>query len=214
MEAKDYYKILDLPPSATLPEIKKSYRKLALQYHPDKNAGNPYYAVIFSDIQEAYEVLCNPSKKEYYLQQRWYYHSIGKRKQPAIITPAAVLKQVLDLEKYIYRLDHFRMDKEGLYNYILSIIPDTVIEKLNTFHDLETNEKIVQVLLACSKPLDLSFIYLLQKQITKIHISDSATAEINQYIVKRKKTHKNERFRIWIILLLVILICLLIFSQS
>jgi len=49
---KDYYRILELDPSATLPEIKKAYRKLAQQYHPDKNSGDPYPAAQFAEIKE------------------------------------------------------------------------------------------------------------------------------------------------------------------
>ena len=113
MHLKDYYQLLGLQPSATLPEIKKAYRRLALQYHPDKNQNDPYATAQFTAIKEAYEVLTNPAKKEYYLQQRWYEQSIGKRKKEAVITPVAVLLQSLELEKYVSTIDVFRLDKEG-----------------------------------------------------------------------------------------------------
>lgn len=64
MHLKDYYKLLELEPSATLPEIKKAYRRLALLHHPDKTGNDPYSAAQFSDIKEAYEVLTNPTKKK------------------------------------------------------------------------------------------------------------------------------------------------------
>src|SRR3954470_16298100 len=111
MELKDYYKILELEPSATLTEIKKAYRRLAQQYHPDKNSNQEYAHTYFTEIKEAYEVLSNPSKKEIYLQQRWYQQSTGKKEftsEP--LTPPRILKQVLDLNKYVSSLDNFRMD--------------------------------------------------------------------------------------------------------
>src|SRR5260221_11419015 len=116
MQLKDYYKILELEPSATLAEIKKAYRRLAQQYHPDKNSNEQYSLVYFSEIKEAYEVLTNPSKKENYLQQRWYQQSLGKKEfstQP--VTPVTILKQLLELDKYVSGLDIFRMDKARLY---------------------------------------------------------------------------------------------------
>ena len=54
MAHKDYYKILEVTSAATSVEIKKSYRRLALQYHPDKNFGNQLYEAKFKEIQEAY----------------------------------------------------------------------------------------------------------------------------------------------------------------
>ena len=64
---KNYYKILNLPRSATKKEIKKSYRELALKWHPDKNADNKEEAEkMFQDISEAYEVLSDDELKGKY----------------------------------------------------------------------------------------------------------------------------------------------------
>ena len=64
---KNYYKILNLPRSATKKEIKKSYRELALKWHPDKNAENKDEAEKkFQDISEAYEVLSDDELKGKY----------------------------------------------------------------------------------------------------------------------------------------------------
>ncbi len=79
MQLKDYYTILELSPSASAGEIKKAYRRLAHQYHPDKKNNDPYAAAQFATIKEAYETLSNPSRKDHYLQQRWYAQSIGKK---------------------------------------------------------------------------------------------------------------------------------------
>ncbi len=66
MPAKDYYKILGVPKTASKEEIKKAYRKLALKYHPDHNPGDSTAEAKFKDISEAYAVLSNPDKKKQY----------------------------------------------------------------------------------------------------------------------------------------------------
>ncbi|KAI9301435.1 hypothetical protein BJ944DRAFT_243274 [Cunninghamella echinulata] len=63
---KDYYKILGLSKDATETEIKKAYRKLALQYHPDKNAGDETAETKFKEVGEAYTILSDPQKKHQY----------------------------------------------------------------------------------------------------------------------------------------------------
>ena len=66
MENKDYYSILDVNKKSTEEEIKKSYKKLALQYHPDKNPGNEEACEKFKIISEAYSVIGNKEKREQY----------------------------------------------------------------------------------------------------------------------------------------------------
>jgi curved DNA-binding protein len=66
MDYKDYYKILGVSKNASQDEIKKAYRKLAVQYHPDKNPDNKAAEEKFKEIAEAYEVLKDPDKRKKY----------------------------------------------------------------------------------------------------------------------------------------------------
>ncbi|MCI5903020.1 MAG: DnaJ domain-containing protein [Blautia sp.] len=66
MAKKDYYEILGLNKDADEKEIKKAYRKLAKQYHPDTNQGDREAELRFREITEAYEVLSDPEKRKQY----------------------------------------------------------------------------------------------------------------------------------------------------
>ena len=66
--ARDYYDILGLSKSASDTEIKSSYRKSAMKYHPDRNPGDKKAEEKFKEISEAYEVLKDPQKKAAYDQ--------------------------------------------------------------------------------------------------------------------------------------------------
>lgn len=66
MPGKDYYEILGVPRDASLEDIKKAYRRLAKQYHPDVNKDDPQANEKFKEINEAYEVLSDPQKRAQY----------------------------------------------------------------------------------------------------------------------------------------------------
>lgn len=68
MAKKDYYTLLNVSRTATADEIKKAFRKLAIQYHPDKNPGDKKAEEKFKEFAEAYEVLSDDSKRKAYDQ--------------------------------------------------------------------------------------------------------------------------------------------------
>ena len=64
MAKKDYYEVLGVPKSASSEEIKKSYRKLALKYHPDKNKNDKGAEAKFKEASEAYHVLSDKERRK------------------------------------------------------------------------------------------------------------------------------------------------------
>ena len=68
MSKRDYYEVLEISKSASVEEIKKAYRKMAIKYHPDKNPGDKEAEEKFKEAAEAYEVLSDDNKKARYDQ--------------------------------------------------------------------------------------------------------------------------------------------------
>lgn len=68
MAKRDYYEVLEVNRSASVDEIKKAYRKLAIKYHPDRNPGDAEAEAKFKEAAEAYDVLHDPQKRQQYDQ--------------------------------------------------------------------------------------------------------------------------------------------------
>jgi curved DNA-binding protein CbpA len=208
---KDYYNILGIEPSASVQEIKKAYRKLALQYHPDKNADDKYAAAQFAEIKEAYEILINPSKKDKYLQQRWYEQSIGKRTKQQVVTPETLLKQALELERYVAQLDVFRMDKQGLRDYILRLVSADTVDKLNEFNEPDINKSIIDSILRSLKPLPVIYTKQITERLYKLTgTNHGQTIRIKNFEDSLKKKHQSEKYSAVAAVVITVLICLFI----
>lgn len=214
LQVKDYYNILDIHPGATRDEIKKAFRRLAHQFHPDKSNGDPYAKAQFTLIKEAYEVLSNPSRKEHYLQQRWYAQSIGKRIKHDTITPVNVLKQVLELDRHVSRLDMHRMDHRGLFDYMQNILPDSTIETLNSFNEEDINKDIILICLRCARVLPYQMMLRIVNQLRKLKHNEITGRKIDQVLRHSRRVHSWEKRKVWIIIAIVLLICLGIFLVS
>ncbi len=214
MYLKDYYRILELEPSASMAEIKKAYRRLAHLHHPDKANNDRYALTQFAEIKEAYEVLSNPSRKEYYLQQRWYNQTTGNKRTTVAITPVSILKQALELDKYVSTLDVHRMDKEGLYTYISELLSDEAIAKLKSFDEPTVKNEIIRLLVHSSHSLTDTHFAQLSSRFKKLS-SDPAIAGLVDQNMQRLQRHRRwEKYKPWLLLLIVVVICILIFALS
>lgn len=213
MSVKDYYTILQLPPSASLPEIKKAYRQLAQQFHPDKHDNDPYKVVQFARIKEAYEILSNPVKKNYYLQQRWYNQSIGKKfSTDDPVTPAGILKQCLELNRYVTSLDVHRMNREGLTGYICDLLSGSVIEQLMIFDEPDINRTIITSVLKTIQTLRFSQVQ--QVSIYLFQLAEKNTESMDLITIALKYHYSKEKLRKYqplIIILITVIVCLLIY---
>ncbi len=212
---KDYYEILGLNISASQPEIKKAYRQLALQFHPDKNPGDPLSHIRFSEIKEAYEILTDPAKKEYYLEQRWFRQASGQKKSSPIKEPSDLLKLVLKADRHISLLDVHRMNKEGLYHYVMSeLIPDENINKLNEFDDPEINLEITRILLKNLFIIPAKNHNEFENQLLKIKLSDDGKLHLEKTISTSRRKLSIESYKTVLIVLIVLMILILIYFAS
>lgn len=206
---KDHYSILELSPAASLDDIKRSYRRLAQRYHPDKSGSDPESLLLFAAIKEAYETLTQPERRANYLQQRWYARSQGQSMSIEATTPANLLRNLLDADRRLARIDAHRTDYYTLLSGLEQLLDEQRLELLENNPDAGINNEIVLtgLRIAYRLPYPHSIAWLQRLQ----HIP--ATPELRQHILRyQKRTHRQawwEKRAPWFVFAAAALICLL-----
>ncbi len=212
---KDYYTILNVPVTATVPEIKQAYRKLVMIYHPDKNNQEPYSMMRFNEIKEAYETLINPRKKEAYLQERWLSKAQGQTIGQDMITAPNILIKSLELNKAIAVMDVYRMDYDAIAARISSLLNNDVILQLLALKETDIHQSIISTLLKAITPLPYNQTRVAITQLRKLADTHPPLLKKIEQVLQQKKQKEfwMKLKNVWI-LLLTILICLLIYFAS
>ncbi|MES2647314.1 MAG: DnaJ domain-containing protein [Bacteroidota bacterium] len=216
MAIKDYYKILELSPSATITEVKKNFRRLALRYHPDTNQGNRYAEAWYREIQEAYETLTDTNLREAYLQERWLMKSQGRSFVTTMaITPTFVLHQANELLKEVKNMDHFRMSQVALQRQILMVLEDEKLDLLSSFNDKDINREIGGLILSCMFPLEHVLTKPIIQQLNKLATYDPVLQhQVKSYYKKSSRQYRWNKYQDLLIFLMTILLCGAIYFLS
>ncbi|WP_159799965.1 J domain-containing protein [Flavobacterium sp. MK4S-17] len=125
---KNHYKILGVTPGCSQAEIKKAYRTLAVQYHPDKNSGNHKSEELFKEIAEAYGILGEPAKRNAYDYALGYIKDY-KHYLTAKETPASYLTLFKKIKNKIFNSGG-HINKEALFMVMDDILCEKNIEFL------------------------------------------------------------------------------------
>ncbi|MHA3789965.1 DnaJ domain-containing protein [Flavobacterium hauense] len=147
---KDYYKILGVSRDASQAEIKKIYRALALEHHPDKNNGDSNSEERFKLISEAYIILGDtPKRNAYDFAQDNRHHSGKSTSNPGQATPVTYLGLFKKIKMKVLNagghINEFR-----LFTVINDLLSDDTIKLLIKANDVLTNNLIAdEILVAC-----------------------------------------------------------------
>ncbi len=190
---KDYYKILEVNASASSDEIKKSYRQLALKYHPDKNPNDKISESKFKEIVEAYEILGDTELRRNYDQKIKSSQQAAKPKtEEKPLTPQDILKLFTDTRKRVVKLGRKQINETGLFQSLRSLLNDNTIKFLLAYGDTKTNKLIMNEVLICCKYIDYDRAEKLISKLVEIAGSDNDTI-----VVLHNYSRKLKRWSIW-----------------
>lgn len=214
MTPKDYYTTLGIPVGSSPEAVKKAYRGLVMRYHPDKNPGNAYAAAHFQEVQEAYDVLSDPLRREDYHQQRSLWKATGKAFENASpLTPDQVLRQAIRLDENVRAMDRYRMDREGIAHTITRLLHDTF--RLDDFREPSVCAQIAHFLLRAADPLPLRMVVPFRESLLRLAAGDEAVLGEIVIFYKRKKLEQYvSRYQTLLLVIVAFALCYLAYRLS
>lgn len=214
MRTKDYYRILETKPSASLQEIKLAYRKLVLKYHPDKNPDNLVAASHFIEIQEAYETLSDEEKRVRYNHERWYTPGFVRNPE-SNPTPLSILLESRKFKKHVDRIDVFRMDHEALQFHLLQLLSEMHLAILTVDKEEGVNGELIRNSLHMMRFLKVE---MLAPVVEKLKLLAGEEAVQLQIIENFERSRRRDQMwykaRPYLVVVVTLLICMLIFMLS
>jgi len=215
MISKDYYKILEIGPTATLADIKKSFRRLALLYHPDRNFGSNLHEAKFKEIKEAYEILSNASQRQEYNRQRNTRQPSEKKKTYHQPTAETILGQTLDLSKKTAALDHDRMNKLALYEQIQRLLAIQNILILKHQNDIKINKRIIDEIMFCTQFLPFPYVEKICLHLTELAGTDNETySKIYKFLREARFRSFWNKYKLIAAVIVAFILCILIYILS
>ena len=194
-QLKDYYKTLEVPPAATLQEIKKAYRQLAFKYHPDTAGHGSFAEIHFREITEAYEMLSDEGKRKRYDEERWLAGMSNRTRHQHAITPLWILKETQRLGRHMAAVDTYRMSHSALSDYIFLLLSDSHMAILQESDDKDTNRQIVNELLAATKGLKYMYMDAIAARLVQLSGADNELqATIYAHVRTRRQSAAWEKY--------------------
>lgn len=216
-QLKDYYKILEISPDATAPEVKKAFRAMAFKYHPDTCPGDAFAAAYFMDVQEAYTILGDEVKREKYDHDRWLAGMADRARTKEHVSPMWVLKEAIKLNNHMATVDVYRMNHKALHDYILQLLNDNHIAVLTRSEEPSVNEGIINMIVQATRGLKYVYMRPVADRLMVLAGSDIACqASITKGVKARQQDAQWARRTPYIIVCITLLLvfCMYLWARK
>lgn len=208
MSDKDYYQILQILPQASAAEIKKAYRMMALEFHPDRNKSQ-WAADQFTIIQEAYQVLSNPIERKKYDAARFTGQQSSRR---IATTPEEIRWMSEELATRIKNSNPDNINRDRLVYDLEAVLSVYHIQLLERWKDAKWNQLITEDILFCLQHTDWNDCMRITQTLLSINGVDEKNRQaVHSFIVVYKKNFYWHKYKVIVALLIALLLCLLIY---
>jgi len=201
---ENYYAILEVSRDASEDDIKKSYRKLALKFHPDKNpSGDKFAESRFKEIVDAYNVLSDRNRRTIYdydlakgvrkprttVTANRPAETAAAVKKPEAVTPETVLKQLSGIRKQVEKVTNKGKIKHvELFKVLNTTLSQGNMALLCNSGEKGISRRAIDDILICCKELGLEYVQRLTGKLIKIAGTDNEKIlEIHQFLKKREQ---------------------------
>ncbi len=209
----DHYTTLGIKQSATIAEIKKAYRSLAFRYHPDKNPDDHLSEARFKDIQQAYSILSDSSKRAAYDDERWL-SGMGNR-QVQEVTPQWLEKIAKELNATLATMDTHRMSQKALRAYILMILTDAHMAILQQYNDARANNAIIIEILKAVKRLEIKYLDEIEQRLILLAGNNTDMLQaIDNKIEERKRNALFDKMLPYFIIIITLVLCICMYYYA
>lgn len=210
-----YYQILEIPADADQLTIKKSFRRLAMQYHPDKNSDNSFSQAHYLLIQEAYQTLIDPEQRKAYDTELW----ISQKRsfyQGTTVSPALMIKRLQQLSEAVLIKKQFYIQEDHLTAFLLDAMNTVNMSVFQAKANRNEQEIFTDYILFLAKDLPKSFRdqvferlkHTLGQQLEDIDIKISSIRQ------QKRSADWYQQNIFWLLFAIGILLCLLMYFYA
>lgn len=206
----NHYSTLGVARTATQTDIKKAYRKLAMQYHPDKNQGNDMAHAMFVTINEAYSVLSDNYSRKRYDDEVWL-SGMHKTYNRQAITPEWLLEVSRKLNESLSKMDTYRISHGALSEYILLILTNAHLGVLQQHADKEINEGIAANIIQATEWLDADYLPTVIARLYVLIPDGDMHETIAKYAHARRVKAIQQQYFPYIVIIITLALCLFMY---
>jgi molecular chaperone DnaJ len=201
----NYYQILNINNSCSVEEVKKSYRLLALRYHPDITGNNELKLEQFRLIKEAYNILSNPEKRKAYDNRNFF---LGKSSKD--ISLESIEAEIGKLQSYLTNTQVTKLNYDNIHFELERILNSKAVDYLINSMDKAKVDQLVINLNRVASCLPYKLMQYQQAKFIGLTNNASIIEQLEQSLQKRKNLMVWGWLKFVIVVILAIAICIAI----